>query len=196
MIRVFTLHPSLLNLNGDQANGLVLMRRANWAGFELEIVPVTTTKAMADALDYAKHGGRSFVLIGHGSVAAMNSLKNQFAEFRLWVSDMIAAGSYGLAVGSGYELVAPTFNRGERLSDYANVELEGFAMLQGYVNTDTDLPKAEFLSERFLVTMVHGPVLARNPKVADFFLEGLGVKLNNNYRAAEVDALVEAINAG
>ena len=195
MARVYSLYPELLNLNGDQANALVLTKRALWAGLEVENLGVNSVVDMQSALEFVKTGGLAFLLIGHGSLAAMKSFQHEATMIREWVGSMLEMGSFGVAVGSGYELLRPEFNRGVRISDYADVELQGFKNLQGYVNTDTNLPLAQFLSERFLATMVHGPVLARNPELADFFVAGLGGKNLANQRASEVDELVKAINA-
>ena len=195
MARIYSLYPELLNLNGDQANALVLTKRCLWAGLEVENLGVNSEVDMQSALEFVKAGGDAFLLIGHGSLAAMKSFEHEATVIREWVGSMLDMGSFGVAVGSGYELLQPGFSRGERISDYADVELQGFQNLQGYVNTDTNLPLAQFLTKRFLATMVHGPVLARNPELADFFVAGLGGMNLANQRAREADELVRAINA-
>lgn len=194
MIQLFTLFPDRLNLNGDQANLLVLKKRLEWNGVESRIFPVNSLEDLERLEgEFAKQPKGKLLLIGHGSSAAMASFSKNTDEIRSIVLGLARAGLPGLAVGSGYELLQPSFTRGERLSDYADVEAAGeLPRAFGYINSDTDLEPLAQLGENFLVTLIHGPVLARTPELADYLIERMGETVDSNRRSLEVDALAEA----
>ena len=196
MIELFTLFPDRLNLNGDQANLLVLKKRLEWNAIERRIIAVNSLHDLERlGKDFATRPKGKFLLVGHGSSAAMASFSTQADEIRNIVFELAHAGIPGLAVGSGYELLKPSFTRGERLSDYANVEAAGdLPRAFGYINTDTDLQPLAKLGANFVLTLIHKPVLARTPELADFFIDRIGEKANANPRALEVDALADAAN--
>lgn len=196
MIELFTLFPDRLNLNGDQANLLVLKKRLEWNGIESRIVAVNSLEELARLQkEFTKQPKGKFLLVGHGSAAAMASFSQHADEIRNSVCELARAGMPGLAVGSGYELVQPSFTRGERLSDYADIEAAGeLPRAFGYINTATDLQPLAKLGANFLVTLIHGPVLARTPELADLFIERMGEKVDSNRRSLEVDALADAAN--
>jgi CobQ-like glutamine amidotransferase family enzyme len=196
MIELFTLFPDRLNLNGDQANLLVLSKRLEWNGVESRIVALNSLDDLSRAnKDFAKQPKGKFLLVGHGSAAAMASFSKHSDEIRQSVCEMARTGMPGLAVGSGYELVQAAFTRGARVSDYADIEASGeLPRAFGYINTDTDLQPLAKLGANFLVTLIHGPVLARTPELADLFIERMGEKAGSNRRSLEVDALADAAN--
>lgn len=183
MITFYTLFPDRLNLNGDQANVFVLQQRLAWQGVESEVVAIDSLAALQ-----GQELAGKFLLIGHGSNAAMRTLEGRASELRDAIFDLARAGLVGLAVGSGYELLFPDFTRGERLSDYADVPAQGWLpQLFGYINTDTNLPAATVIGDAFVCTMVHGPVLARSPELADKLIEKLGVVPNETKHSIEAD---------
>lgn len=196
MIELFTLFPDRLNLNGDQANLLVLKKRLEWNGHESQIVAVNSIEELSRlGAEFAQQPKGKFLLVGHGSSAAMASFAKYSNDIRSLVCKLAAAGLPGLAVGSGYELLQPSFKRGVRLSDYADIEASGeLPRAFGYINSDTDLPPIANLGENFLVTLIHGPVLARTPELADYLIERMGEKAVSNRRSLEVDALSDAAN--
>jgi CobQ-like glutamine amidotransferase family enzyme len=197
MIEFFSFAPSKLNLNGDQANLLVLRKRLEWLGQESTL---TVLDSLGDLQSFgsrfAKDPEGKFLLLGHGSRAAMESFASDDDEIRRVVLDMAESGLVGLAIGSGYELLSQDFKRVQRVSDYADVpEADGLPRLHGYVNSDTDLAPVARLGENFLGTLVHGPVLARTPELADFFIGLLGVEVRETLRSAEVDGFAAGANA-
>jgi len=196
MIEFFTFAPSKLNLNGDQANLLVLRKRLEWLGQESTL---TTLESLADLAAFRKgfHGRPEgkFLLLGHGSRAAMTSFGSDAQELRSSVLEMAAEGLVGLAIGSSYELLQPSFKRVERNSDYADIAPgNGFPRVFGYINTATDLEPMSRLGQNFLGSLVHGPLLARSPELADQFIELLGVKATPNARSIEVDGFAAGAN--
>lgn len=173
-IRLGAFYGSRLNLNGDQGNLLALKRYLEAAGYEVEVVAVGTTEQALSC---------NFLLLGHGSMAAMASLQERLMAFD-WQKVMSTIP--GLTVGSGTEWLAthgfaqPIQNRGERVSEFQVGNLGEIKVL-GYRNTDTDLANIA-LSQQFLVSMLHGPVLAKNPillhKAAVATLKSAGLDWN------------------
>ena len=190
MITLYSFAPEKLNLNGDQANLLVLQKRLQWLGVDSRITPIHDV----DGLAAIKPVAGEFLLVGHGSKAAMASIPNH-DQIRAEVIRLAESGMPGLAVGSGYELLQPIFSRIERRSEYANLgEQAGLPELFGYVNTDTDMPEVDRLAGDFVLSFVHGPVLAKTPQLADWFIERLGVKVASNANSTKADAFAAESN--
>lgn len=190
MITLYTVAPARLNLNGDQANLLVIKRRLEWMGYDCKLVAVDSL----EQLQGIQPSAGDFLLVGHGSRAAMKSLE-PWATWRQAIEKLISKGIVGLAVGTGYEALSPDFKRVDRVSEYADIDAEaGLPRINGYVNTDTDLPRVQRVGENFIFTMVHGPVLAKNPELADWFLERLGVKSIPNEKSALADKYAAGSN--
>lgn len=196
MIQLFTLFPDRLNLNGDQANLFVLKKRLEWNSIECTIVSVSSLRDLEKiGKKFAQQPAGKFLLVGHGSAAAMASFDDEAAALRDGILELISKGLPGLAVGSGYELLQPDFKRGARHSDYADVEAtNGLPRAFGYINSDTNLEPLAKLGPNFLGTLIHGPVLARTPELADYLLESMGERAISNRRSLEVDALADAAN--
>lgn len=150
-----TIAPSKLNLNGDQGNLLALKRFIEAAGLNTQVRSVSTSEAAAEC---------HFLLLGHGSQAAMDSLEVELGGMD-W--DAILSTVPGIAVGSGYEWLAANgkvdqqITRSDRVSEFQVGEL-GPVKALGYRNTDTDLPNLK-LNQAWICSMLHGPVLAKNP---------------------------------
>lgn len=194
MIRLYSLMPDRLNLNGDQANLIILQKRMAWQGIQAEIVPICSPEDMREALAFASHNPQeTFVLIGHGSVAAMRTLEPWKAEVRAWIDQLINLGCSGLAVGSGFELLLDDIKRKERVSEFAVAQLREGVQGLGYVNSDAELPLIEVVGAGFVRTLLHGPVLAKNPHLADWFLKRMGVTVKQNDRTKEIDAIVAKV---
>ncbi|NBR61305.1 MAG: hypothetical protein EBT86_06590, partial [Actinobacteria bacterium] len=64
-IKLATVYPEHLNLNGDQANILVLQRRLQLRGVESEVIAVNDND---DLTNY------EFIFLGHGSLAAWSHI--------------------------------------------------------------------------------------------------------------------------
>ena len=169
-----TIAANKLNLNGDQGNLLALKRFIEAAGLGVRVVPVANTE---EALSC------HFVLLGHGSIAAMNSLASSLASIN-WSAVLDSVP--GLSVGSGTEWLAQNgpgatgFDRIERVSEFRVANLGSLQVL-GYRNSDTTLPDLAFKGS-FICSMLHGPVLAKNPallaRAARAAATKAGVQLN------------------
>ena len=197
MISFYTLFADRLNLNGDQANILVLQKSLEWQGIASEVVELTTERDFEElSVGFTNDPAGKFLLVGHGSIAAMQSFTSMHNAVQSAVRELAKAGLPGLAVGSGYELLVPDFLRGARLSDYADIAAtETLPRIHGYVNSNTDLPLVSSLGEAFICTMVHGPVLARTPELADMLLSRMGVVVTPSENSRQADAFAAAANS-
>lgn len=163
MIRIATLFADHLNLNGDQANLSVLKQLLEHCAVSVEIVNVTSEHQLAK-LD------ANLVFIGHGSQAAHSAINGELAQL---VKSAKASGRFLFFVGSGVEFAVENkfatgqqIVRAERESKFDIGELGELKVL-GYRNTDSSLPNL-WLEENSLFCMLHGPVLAKNPKLLNW----------------------------
>jgi len=197
MITFYTLFPDRLNLNGDQANILVLQKRLEWQGIDSQVVELSTEKDLEKlSVDFSNEPSEKFLLVGHGSIAAMQSFAPMHDTARSAVLELATAGLPGMAVGSGYELLVPEFSRGARLSNYADIPAaDGLPRIYGYVNSDTDLALVSTLGDSFICTMVHGPVLARTPELADILLSRMGLAVTASEDSKLADAFAAVANS-
>ena len=171
MIHLVSLFPEALNLDGDQGNLLVLKRHFELVGFDVELHSVESASELQKLMS-KQHC--HFVLIGHGSHAAHASVETQLSQM---ISLLNQADIPVMAVNSSVERLADSgrwnlfpelhamTEKVERQSLFSVGELQvsgtSYRAL-GYRNTDTNLP--DFFTQRnWLLTMLHGPVLAKNP---------------------------------
>ena len=158
MIKLATIFPNQLNLNGDQGNLLALRKYLTAAGFEVEIGSLNQQTSSGDA---------HFVLFGHGSLAAMQSIDGVLKAMD-WRKLMQIPG---LAVGSGFEylsresFVSQKIVLGDRESEFQVATLGALQAL-GYRNTDSGLPNLA-VNDQWICSMLHGPILAKNPLLLD-----------------------------
>lgn len=160
MIHLATVFPAELNLNGDQANVRVLEDFLTRVGHEVKVTGVTSARELASSK-------ADLVFIGHGSAAAHDVINDTLAEI---LENLKTSATPTLLVGSSVEfaveqqhLAKVTLNRGLRESEFSVGEIEGIPVL-GYRNTDSGLANI-WQEENFIFCMLHGPVLAKNPKL-------------------------------
>lgn len=159
MINLGAFYSDSLDLNGDQGNLLALKRYLEAAGFEVSMQDLDASSPLGEI---------HFLLLGHGSMAAMASV-----SVTLGTVDFAAimSNTPGLAVGSGFEflsggnLTKGKVALGDRDSEFAVGELGAISAL-GYRNTDSGLPNLE-LNGNWMCSMLHGPLLAKNPVLLD-----------------------------
>lgn len=227
-LRIAHLFPELLNLYGDGGNVIVLQKRCQWRGIDVEVVPV-------------RHGDRpSFsdvdvAFIGGGSDREQKIVCDQLQavgdELRAYVAD----GGVLLAVCGGYQLLGHSYLMGDEevrglslvdlYTDRGEPRLIGNVMVESAICADpivgyenhggrTHLgqgvrPLGRVLSghgndgvsgeegclwNNVVGTYVHGPLLPKNPGVADWLLaralerRGLPAELEPLDDAAEHEA--------
>jgi lipid II isoglutaminyl synthase (glutamine-hydrolysing) len=200
MLRVVTVYPDLLGTYGDRGNGLVLRRRAALRGYDVELVEATSDAALPSAGIYCVGGGEDGPqqlaaerLRADGTLAA--ALADGAVVLAVCAGLQVLGHSFPIPGGAradglgllGVETVASSGPRavGEVLvAAGALGELTGFenhagrtvrdegvaplgAVVFGLGNGDgTDGAR----EGRLVATYLHGPVLARNPRLADELL--------------------------
>jgi hypothetical protein len=216
-LRIAVVYPDLLGTYGDGGNGLILARRAQWRGYEVELVQAPSDAALPEADVYCLGGGED-----GPQVRAARTLTDDGMLVR-----RVAEGAVVLAVCAGYQVVGRAFpgadggaHEGVGLLDITTVKgtgpravgelvaevdgngVEGAPSLPtvtGFENhggRTTLGPDAVPLGQvsvgvgngdgsgtegawagRVVGTYLHGPVLARNPALADVLLAwALGVE--------------------
>lgn len=188
MIRLGVLFPENLNLNGDYGNLEVVARQLEWRGMASEIVAVGTHAELTSGLD--------FLLVGHGSSAAWASIHEEFRGLLDPLKALLAAGMPGLSVSTGFEyMVRGSVFEGLNVNSLSSrtskfvVEQDVKGEVLGYLNTDVDLPIIHRESN-FIGTMLHGPILAKNPTLLEEVL--LKISSNAGVELAPVDASEKA----
>jgi CobQ-like glutamine amidotransferase family enzyme len=204
MIRIVSLYPELLDLNGDSRNALVLERRARWAGREVAVddIPVGSEPETRRP---------SIVVVGSGSESSLVPVLTALRSIESLLKSWVAAGVPVLAVGTGWELLS----RGLELPDGTRLDGLGvfsgwsvpsprvsddivvdttFGRLVGFENhareyhaeagaralgtvaygvgnsvIEPDAVEGEIAGSA-IGTHLHGPVLAKNPALADHLL--------------------------
>lgn len=167
-IRIGAFHHAELNLNGVLQNLLVLAKRLNARGFSCEVVELggsTFENELARGLDFA--------FLGHGSEAAWASIDASDANFESALLAVADAGVPILGVSSGFErlirvgLTDLELREVDRRSEFAPFEWNGIEII-GYVNSKLDVPLF-YQKGNIFGTLLHGPVFAKNPDLADVF---------------------------
>ena len=171
MIRIYVPFMDRLNLNGDGANALIIQKRLKWAGFGSQIIGLSDEVDFAKALKSSKTEAL-FVIVGHGSRAAMDSISSFKAELVDLIDLANTTGGGGLVIGSSYEWLVP-HDKGRRKSEFVieKIDIPGLEIevdAVGYVNSDSNLEDLLW-SQNVLYTRLHGPILAKSPELADHF---------------------------
>lgn len=221
MLRILSVFPEALDLNGDAQNALVLSRRAQWSGHESEIVTV-------DIGQESPIETPGVIVVGSGSESAMASVRDGLRllepAMRAWVS----AGIPLVAVGTGWELLGEMVELpggrvleglgifsarstpSARVSDDLVVDSEagrliGFENHARSIAIGTSSPLGRVVYgvgnsivsgadgeraegervENAIGTHLHGPVLAKNPGLADLVLRAA---LGDAYDSGSVNA--------
>jgi CobQ-like glutamine amidotransferase family enzyme len=207
-LRVVVVYPDLLGTYGDGGNGLILARRAQWRGVEVELTQAPSDAPLPEADIYCLGGGED----GPQVRAARSLVEDKTLARR------VAGGAVVLAVCAGYQIVGREFpgadgspHEGVGLLDLVTVKgvgtravgevvaevnadlrgaslppLTGFEnhggcttlaagatplarVIRGVGNGDGSATEGA-IDGRVLGTYLHGPVLARNPALADLLL--------------------------
>ena len=175
MSQIIRLFPSRLNLNGDQANALVLQKRAEWSGTSIDVLDYEDASTLAPLIQRLESSDAPALLIlGHGSLAAMDSiahLKDQIEHLLVVCKNNHTSA---LIIGSSAEWLLE-HTTGERVSEfwggsigYEGLETEVF----GYLNSDANLDPM-WIDGSLIYTLLHGPVMAKSPALADYLVTKL-----------------------
>jgi CobQ-like glutamine amidotransferase family enzyme len=123
-----------------------------------------------------------FLLLGLGSNDAWAEVLRIDPELISKIGLLARDGKAVLAINSGYGHLVQEFDptdlkHGEHVSEFQLVD-----DVVGYVNSDLDLPAIQTFGNTVL-TLFHGPVLAKNPELADMIIKQAGwcdVNLSSN----------------
>jgi CobQ-like glutamine amidotransferase family enzyme len=206
-IVVAHLYPDYLNIYADRGNIAVLSRRAALRAHGLDVRAVS----MGDRLPPEA----SLLYVGGGQDREQGLVALDIAARGEELRDAAAAGVAGLAVCGGYQLLGRSYR------DTAGKELPGAGILPlhtvagerrmiGDVLLDCDVGDGERLplagfegcrAGRIVGTYLHGPLLPRNPWLADRLLElALAHATGEEVRLAPLDDALEreaqAVSAG
>jgi CobQ-like glutamine amidotransferase family enzyme len=163
-IKLAAISPTHLNLNGDLGNLVVLKKRLELRGVHSEIVFLSGDE------DLSKF---DFVLVGHGSKSAWAELLSLRPSLLKQLESFSREGGALLAVASAADLLQPLLTGDEVLSGDWVSEFVDVAGVVGYLNTTSKAPVIQW-TRNTLLTQLHGPVLAKNPSLADEIIERNG----------------------
>lgn len=203
VLRVAVVFPDLLGTYGDGGNGLILARRAEWRGHDVELLQAASDAPVPEADIYCLGGGED-----GPQVRAARTLVDDGT-----LGARVAQGAVVLAVCAGFQVVGRSFpgatgdpHEGVGLLDVETVKgsgpravgevladvvgVDGLPQLTGFENHGGVTTRVEGTSAlgqvtagtgngdgsegavrgRVVGTYLHGPVLARNPALADRLL--------------------------
>jgi CobQ-like glutamine amidotransferase family enzyme len=224
-LSILSLLPELLDTNGDAANARVLAQRARWAGVEANVVPVRTNADVPDQVDAVVIGSGTDAGLTETRDVLLG-LASQLREWSTAGVPILAVGtgwellSWGieLADGSVVEGLGLVAGRAVPRAARATGDLvvtSKHGRLIGFENHARDYVGAEasplgrvvagvgngagaegLVMGNLVGTHLHGPVLARNPGLADHLLGAVLARRRAVYapgaRAAEVDGIAKA----
>lgn len=184
VLKLAALFPDHLNLNGDHGNLLVVQKRLQWSGFAAEIIPVTSTANLSEF---------DFVLIGHGSKAAWDDVLRLDHAFVQNVVTYVESGKTALVIASAYDLISDVLmGKANLVSEHKSLFVKTPDGVVGYLNTASVSEQLQWY-RKTLLTQLHGPILVKNPKLADRLIEHMGVTMTGDAKEfAVIEELAEA----
>jgi len=144
-LRLLQLYPRDMNIYGDWGNALVLARRAQWAGYDVDLLSYDPGDEFPDDVDLLVGGGGQ----DSGQERIKEDLVERGPQLRAWASDgmpmLVICGLYQLfghrfITGTGAEipgisiLDAETVAGSGRLIGNITLESKDFGRVVGYEN--------------------------------------------------------------
>lgn len=191
MTAILQFFPEILDVNGDAQNALVLAQRATWSGIRATLVPIAVG-------DPAPKTDPALVVLGSSVDSDIAGFRAALEPFAASLRDWAAAGIPILGVGTGLELLGDdglgllpgrAVARADRavgdlVVDSAAGRLIGFENhARGYLLPSDAITLGTVVhgigndgrsegarSGSVWGTHLHGPVLAKNPSLADALL--------------------------
>ncbi|WEO79158.1 cobyric acid synthase [Cryobacterium sp. SO2] len=197
-LTILSVLPRLLDTNGDAANARVLAQRARWAGIAARVVDVHTTADLPDTVDLVVIGSGTDTDLD-AARAALLPLADAFGSWLAGGVPTLAVGTGWELLSAGIDLPGGTRVDGLGLVaghatllaaratddiavDASDARLIGFENhARGYTGAAHPLGRVlagtgngtgdeGLVQGSFIGTHLHGPVLARNPQLADRML--------------------------
>ena len=223
-LTIVTLLPRLLDTNGDAANARVLAQRARWSGLAARIVPVHSIDDLPEVVDLVVIGsGTDTDLVPARD--ALNTLAEPLRAWLAGGVPVLAVGTGwellsagldladgrtvdGLGLVAGRASVLPARVTDDLVVDAGGLRLLGFENhLRGYAGGANALGAVSYgtgngdgtegvVDGSFTGTHLHGPLLARNPQLADRMLRlactARGLPLTPSTQTESVDGIAKA----
>ena len=191
-LKLYHFMPDKLNLYGDIGNVIALKKRCEWRGIDLKIENITST-------DGIKLSNCDIFFIGGGSDREQCIATEQFSKIKNEFKSAIEDGIPALTICGGYQFL------GEYYKTVDGDKLPGLNILDFYTESIKDAPRliGNILveSERFgnIVgfenhggrTYLHGPILPKNPNVADYLIKAALDNKYGNYDFIELNNEIE-----
>ncbi len=182
MIKIFSVFPDRLNLNGDAANAMVLTKQLDWAGKPHELVILDSVESInLAAAEIAAGSCKAVVIFGHGSKAALQSLASTRSSLFALAKLCREKSAVGIAVGSALKLVSSDeLVLVDRLSEFVVADQsdpEWPSRALGYVNTNLAVPPLK-VDGWLIETTLHGPMLSKNSLWVSEIFNKLGVDVS------------------
>lgn len=223
-IRLMQLYPHDMNIYGDWGNALVLARRAQWQGYDVEMLSYDRGQEMEQDVHLIVGGG--------GQDSGQERIKEDLLSRGEALRDMAEAGTPMLVICGLYQLFghhfvttsgselegigvldAQTVAGSQRLIGNIALESEDFGTVVGYENhsglTRLGPGASPFGRVRqgggnngedgtegarchnVIGTYLHGSLLPKNPKVADWLLARAVERAGGEWDPAPVDETIE-----
>ncbi|MDH6237025.1 cobyric acid synthase [Cryobacterium sp. CG_9.6] len=224
-LTIISLLPHLLNTNGDAENARVLAQRARWSGHDASVVTVTNRADLPDVVDAIVIGSGSDAALTEARDVLL-TMVDKLREWTTAGVPLLAVGtgwellSWGIELTDGKVIEGLGLVAGRavpRLTRATDdlVVTSKHGRLVGFENHARDYVGAEasplgrvaygagngnggegLVMGDVVGTHLHGPVLARNPRLADHLLTAAlrraGVDYAPGERTISVDAVAEA----
>ena len=203
-LKILHLYPKEMNLYGDHGNVLVLKRRAEWRGIDVEIVEHEIGDKLPEKCDIIFGGGGQ----DSGQQQIAEDLRANGDKFKEWVEDgvptLLVCGLYQLfgnffrtadgdtidgisvldieTVAGAKRMIGNAVVRTSKFGEvvgYENhsgkttlgAEMKPLGMMEkGEGNNGTDKTEGA-IYKNTIGTYLHGPLLPKNPKIADFLIQ-------------------------
>ncbi len=203
-INILHLYPNEMNLYGDHGNVLVLRRRLEWRGYDVNIIEHEPGDEIPADIDIIFGGG--------GQDSGQFKIEEDLRKIAPQLKEMIDAGTPALVICGIYQLFGKYFLTSEgqkiegvnifdiyteagekRLIGNITIHTPEFGDVVGYENhsgltylEDTAVAFGTVVSgegnnltdqtegvkyKNCIGTYLHGPVLPKNPRVADFLIQ-------------------------
>jgi CobQ-like glutamine amidotransferase family enzyme len=224
-LTIVSLLPELLGTNGDAANARVLAQRARWAGADATVVEVRSVADLPDQVDAVVigSGSDSDLVRARDILATMTPQLRTWAtagipillvgtgwELLSWgieLADGTVIEGLGIVAGRAVPMPARATDdivvtsRHGRLIGFENhsrsyVGAEASPLGQVVSGTGNGGGTEGLVMGNVIGTHLHGPVLARNPGLADRLLSPALARLGHDYlpgdRSVAVDDMAKA----
>ena len=180
-LRIVHLYPELLNLYGDSGNILVLRRRLEWRGMRADVQEVHVGEAPS-------FQGADIAFIGGGSDREQRIVCESLLAARSELHAFVEDGGVLLAVCGGYQLLGERYLMGDERT-HLGLGVEPLGRVAYGHGNDGESGYEGCRYKNVMGTYVHGPLLPKNPDVADWLLARA---LGRRYGDASLEPLDDA----